>query len=292
MAEPLLLVDLPWLLYRSYFALPSSLKDARGRPTGALLGAIGALLTLTADGKETIAVRAIALCTGAEQAGYRVELYRPYHAHRPPMPDALAEQWRRAPELMSAFGWSVHDSVDLEADDVIFSLAREEAGHGGISLILSADRDLYGAVDGATGVLELKRGGSAPAVIDAAGVRERVGVDPAQVPDLIALRGDPSDGLPGARGIGAKTAAQLLAAHGSLDGVVAAARAGALRPRQAAAVLDDEAQLRDFLHVATLQRTAVERPADAATDFAAGARAARDAGMARLAQRAARLATA
>ncbi len=286
----MLVVDLPWLLYRSYFALPSSLKDTHGRPSGALLGAIGALLTLTADGAETIAVRAIALCTGAEQAAYRVELYPPYHAHRPPMPDALADQWGRAPALMSTLGWSVHDGGDLEADDVMFSLARVEAARDGRTLIMSADRDLYGAVDAHTAVLALARGGKAPAEIDAEGVRERVGVAPAQVPDLIALRGDPSDGLPGAKGIGAKTAAQLLADHGSLDGVIGAARAGQLSARIADAVLGEEAQLRDFLRIATLQSMDVSLPADAPTDYEAGARSVEEAGMGRLAQRLSRLA--
>ena len=124
---------------------------------------------------------------------------------------------------------------------------------------------------------------SPPGTIDAAGVRERSGVDPAQIPDLIALRGDPSDGLPGARGIGAKTAAALLGDHGSLEGVLAAA--DSLRPRIAAALHEQADELRRFHHIATLQDVAVTRPPDRVTDYAAGALAAQALGMGQLAGR-------
>jgi DNA polymerase-1 len=120
-------------------------------------------------------------------------------------------------------------------------------------------------------------------MIDAAGVRERSGVDPAQIPDLIALRGDPSDGLPGAKGIGAKTAAALLADHGTLEGVLAAA--DTLRPRIAATLHEQAEELRAFHRIATLRDIEVARPPDAATDHAGGAQAARALGMNQLAKR-------
>ena len=286
---PLLIADVPWLLYRSFFALPKSIVDGDGRPVNALLGTANAILTLV----DARAPRAVVACMGAEQADYRVRLYPPYHAHRDPMPPELASQWQRAPKLLEGLGWTVADSDSLEADDVMFSHARVEEDSGGRALLLTGDRDLYGAVTDDVFALELRKGGEA-VDIDPDGVRERYGVDPELVPDFIALRGDPSDGLPGAPGIGAKTAAQLLRAYGSLEALIdAAADAGQtddLRPRIAAALRDSAELLRAFKQIATLQLIAVQWPADAATDFASGARVADEMGMRRLAERLAKLA--
>jgi 5'-3' exonuclease len=278
----LLIADVPWLLYRSYFALPKSIVDGEGRPVNALLGTVNVLLRLI-DSEHP---RALAACTGAEEAAYRVELYPPYHAHREPMPAELREQWAKAPALLAGMGWTICHGDELEADDVMFSLARIEEEAGGSSLLFTGDRDLYGAVNEATTFLELPKSG-APTALGPVAVRERYGVEPALVPDLIALRGDPSDGIPGAPGVGAKTAAQLLQAHGSLEGVLAAAREGSddIRPRIAKALSENAELLRTFRHIATLQRIALERPPDRATDHAGGARAAQALGMRRLAER-------
>ena len=150
------------------------------------------------------------MCFGAEAASYRVELFPPYHADRPPVPDALAWQFAQAPELFSAFGWGVESSADLEADDLLGSLAAVEAGAGGRALIVTGDRDMYQCVSERGLVLFLKSGITGFKEVDPAEVERRYGVAPALVPDFIALRGDPSDGLPGAPGIGPKTAAELL----------------------------------------------------------------------------------
>jgi DNA polymerase-1 len=281
-----LIADVPWLLYRAFFSLPSSIVDGEGQPVGALLGVINAILAAV----EATAPRAVLACFGAEQAEYRVRLYPPYHAHREPMPAALAAQWRRAPALLERLGWSVGESETLEADDVMYSHALREQARGGRALLLTADRDLFAAVSERVAVLEL-RGGAAPTQIGPAQVRERYGVEPAQVSDFIALRGDPSDGLPGAPGVGAKTAAELLRRFGSLEAVLEAAAsprsviAGELRPRLAAALHENAELLRTFKHVATLQDIDVPAPADRATDFAGGARAAGEHGMKRLAVR-------
>ena len=114
-------------------------------------------------------------------------------------------------------------------------------------------------------------------------MRERSGVEPSQIPDLIALRGDPSDGLPGARGVGAKTAAALLGEYGSLEGVLGAL--DTLRPRIADALREQADELRRFLDIATLREVAVARPPDGHTDPARGAAAARELGMNALAKR-------
>jgi len=293
-SAPLLIADVPWLLYRSFFALPKSIVDGEGRPVNALLGTVNALLPFFDTPPPAERPRAVAACMGAEQADYRVALYPAYHRHRDPMPSELAAQWAKAPALLEGLGWTVATSERLEADDVMFSFARLEEEHGGRALLLTGDRDLFGAVSNRVAVVEIARR-DGHAEVGPAQVRERYGVGPELVPDFIALRGDPSDGLPGAPGIGAKTAAVLLQAHGSLEAVLLAARAAGqgagggrqadMPPRTAAALRENEELLRTFRQIATLQRVEVERPPDRATDFAGGARVARELGMRRLAER-------
>jgi DNA polymerase-1 len=276
---PLLVVDAPFVLYRSFFALPDSIKGTEGRPINALLGAVNVLLRIAADREP----RAIVVCFGAEAAAYRVELYEPYHADRPPVPDDLQWQFDRAAELFEAFGWSVASTEDLEADDLLGSLAAVESDAGGEALILTGDRDMYQCVSDQVRVMYLKQGTSGFEEVDPAGVEQRYGIPPALVPDFIALRGDPSDSLPGAPGIGPKTAAELLTRHGSLEGVIAGASQE--RPRVAAALTDNADALRAFKDIATLRTGPVDRPPDQPTDLDGGAAAARRYGMNRLAER-------
>jgi 5'-3' exonuclease len=290
MPSPLLIADVPWLLYRSYFALPKSIVGEDGQPVNALLGTVNAILTFY-DARLPARAGGVVACMGAEQAAYRVRLYPPYHAHRDPMPPELAAQWEQAPALLESFGWTYATSEDLEADDVMFSHARVEEERGGRALLLTGDRDLYGAVTEQVAVAELKRNPIHHGEIGPAQVRERYGVEPQQVPDFIALRGDPSDGLPGAPGIGAKTAAELLREHGSLEDMlvaansVSAAHSSGMRPRTAAALRENAELLLDFKQIATLQRIEVESPEDRGTDFSGGALMASELGMRRLAER-------
>lgn len=282
---PLLIADVPWLLYRSFFALPKSITGPDGEPVNALLGTANALLAAI----EARPPRAVVACSGQESATYRVNAYPAYHAQRDPMPPELSRQWEQAPGLLGAFGWEVSVSGDLEADDLMFSFAEVESEAGGRSLLITGDRDMYQAVSDRTAILELKSSGP-PVEVGPREVRRRYGIGPELVPDFIALRGDPSDNLPGAPGIGEKTARDLLLTHGSLDDAIA----GALheRPRVSAALRENAEQLRLFREIATLVRVEVERPADTITDFAGGAAAARELGMQRLAARCERLARA
>ncbi|HUY58463.1 MAG TPA: 5'-3' exonuclease [Solirubrobacteraceae bacterium] len=283
MGAPLLLVDAPFLLYRSFFALPESIRGVDGHPINAMLGSTNALLRIAADTSP----RAIVVCFGAEQAAYRVELYAGYHAQRPPMPEPLAWQFEQAPALFDALGWRVENSQELEADDLLGAHALLEEEADGETLILTGDRDMYQCVTQQTRVLYLKQGSSGFETIDAAEVERRYGIPPALVPDFIALRGDPSDGLPGAPGIGEKTAADLLRRHRSLDRLLAAIVEGDAgeRPRIAAALRDHSDSLRAYREIAQLRPVEVSRPPDAATDLAGGARAASALGMGALAGR-------
>jgi 5'-3' exonuclease len=282
---PLLAVDAPALLYRAFFALPDSITDPEGRPVNALLGSTNLMLAAV----ERYAPRAVVTCLGQETATYRARLYPPYHAHRPPMPDALAHQFATAPAFYEALGWSVDVHSNLEADDLLAGLAETETRAGGQTLVLTGDRDLYQLASDQVTVLYL--GGGRPAQVARRGfdevtpreVRRRYGVDPEQVPDFIALRGDPSDGLPGGRGIGEKTARDLLREHGSLEGAIANALRE--RPRICQALREGAEELRRFREIATVVRVKRRRPPDRPTDWMGGAAAARALGMNQLARR-------
>ncbi len=193
---PLLAVDGPYVLYRSFYALPDSIKGADGHSVNALLGATNLLLRIAADRRP----RAIVVCWGAEAADYRVKLFPAYHADRPQPPDELDWQFRQAPDLLDACGWSSATASDLEADDLLGSLAAVEVEAGGEALIVTGDRDMYQCAGDRVSVLFLKQGLSGFEEVDPDGVKKRYGVTPDLVPDFIALRGDPSDGLPGAPG--------------------------------------------------------------------------------------------
>jgi DNA polymerase-1 len=279
MPGPLLAVDGPYLLYRSFFALPDSIHGADDRPVNALLGGANLLLRIAADRRP----RAIVICFGAEAAEYRVALYPPYHADRPPVPDALDWQFEQAPEFFGAFGWSTESSSDLEADDLLGALGTAEAAAGGSALIATGDRDMFQCVSDRVKVLLLKPGTTGFEEVGPADVRRRYGVPPELVPDFIALRGDPSDGLPGAPGIGPKTAADLLQRYGSLEEAIG--RAVRERPRVTAALTEHAEELRAFREIATLRPVSLARPPDRATDLAGGAEAARALGLGRLSER-------
>jgi DNA polymerase-1 len=279
MPGPLLAIDAPYVLYRSFFALPDSIRDPQGHPVNALLGAVNLILRIVAETRP----RAVVNCFGPDAAAYRVDLYPDYHAQRPPVPDALAWQFEQAPPLFEAFGWEAVTSGDLEADDLLGSLAAAEVDAGGRALIMTGDRDMFQCAGEQVSVVLLKPGTSGFDEVGPNEVRKRYGIAPELVPDFIALRGDPSDGLPGAPGIGPKTAAELLDRYGSLEAVIAAA--DEQRPRIAASLRDNADELLAFRDIATLRPAQVMLPEDADTNLGGGAVAARALGMNRLAER-------
>jgi 5'-3' exonuclease len=279
MPQPLLVTDGPHLLYRAFYALPDTITNDEGMPVNALLGSANQVLWCI----EKYSPRAVVFCFGAEAATYRVEAYPDYHAQRPPVPDKLEPQWERSGEFYRAFGWSVMHHEDLEADDLLHSLSIAETAARGHTLILTGDRDMLQCVDDSVTVLLQRARQQGPDEMDADAVREMYGVDPEQVPDFIALRGDPSDGLPGAKGIGPKTASDLLKRKGNLEHAIL----GAIRekPSVRRALIEQADELRSFKDIATLRTIPVERPPDAPTDFAGGIPVAREHGMNRLATR-------
>src|ERR1700733_698498 len=281
MAAPLLAVDTPSMLFRAFYALPDSIVGPDGKPVNALLGTANLILKEV----EIHRPRAVVLCFGPDAASYRTELYPAYHAEREAaMPDALAPQFEVAHDFFAAFGWTVASSDELEADDLLGTYAEREAGAGGQALLLTGDRDMYQCAGDGVTVLYIRTGGKGAEEVGPEEVRERYGIGPELVPDFIALRGDPSDGLPGAKGVGPKTAAELLRKHGSLEAVLANA-IREQRPKLRAALIEAGDDLRAFKDIATLRDAGVDPPPDRPTDWAGAAAAARERGMNRLADR-------
>lgn len=281
MPQPLLAVDAPSMLFRAFYALPSKIVGFDGRPVNALLGSANLILREV----EIHQPRAVVLCFGPDAASYRTELYPAYHAKREEeMPDELSPQFANAVDFFKAFGWTVASSDDLEADDLLGTYARREAEAGGHALLLTGDRDMYQCAGLGVTVLYVRTGGKGAEEVGPDEVRERYGIGPELVPDFIALRGDSSDGLPGAKGVGPKTAAELLRRYGSLEAVLDNA-IREQRPKLRGALIDAREDLLAFKDIATLRDAGVEPPADAPTDWAAAAAAARERGMNRLAER-------
>ena len=280
-ARPLLVVDTPSLLFRAFYALPKTIVGPDGAPVNALLGTANMVMREV----ERFGPRAVVLCFGPDAASYRTELYPAYHAEREAaMPDELAPQFLAARDFFEAFGWTVATSEDLEADDLLGTYARREAEAGGHALLMTGDRDMYQCAGEGVTVLYVKTGSRGGEEVDAEEVRARYGIGPELVPDFIALRGDPSDGLPGAKGVGPKTAAELLHRHGSLEEVLDNA-IREQRPALRAALIDAREDLLAFKDIATLRDAGVERPPDRPTDWAGAVAAARERGMNRLAER-------
>jgi DNA polymerase-1 len=223
--RPLLAIDGDSLAHRAYHALPKSMKSAKGRPSGALVGFANFLLRLwQAEEPRTVVV-------GWDTLGvptYRSEAFPSYQSGRV-FDDALVEQLDLLPEFVRALGFCAAKAEGYEADDFLAAAVAQEEARGGTTLVATSDRDAYQLVSERTSVLQPVKGVSELARIGPAEVRERYGVAPAQVPDFIALRGDPSDKLPGAKGIGPKTAAALLDQYGSLEAALADGRFSAQR---------------------------------------------------------------
>jgi DNA polymerase-1 len=203
--------------HRSYHALPKTIRRSDGKAAGAILGFANFLLRLYADeGPRAVIVGWDSL----EAPTQRHELFPAYQSGREFDGD-LIEQLNVLPEFVAACGFANAKAAGYEADDFLAAAAAFEERAGGSALVASGDRDSFQLASPNTTILYPSRGGEI-ARIGADEVRQRYGVDPKQVPDFIALRGDPSDKLPGAAGVGPKRAAQLLRRYGALDGVLEA----------------------------------------------------------------------
>jgi DNA polymerase-1 len=242
MSRPLLVIDGDSFAHRSYHALPKSIRRAGERPAGAIVGFANVLLRLY----ESERPRAVLVGWDTLDAPtYRHRLYPLYQGGRH-FDDELVEQLELLPQLVAACGFAGAKRAGYEADDFLAAAVAAEERRGGRALVASGDRDAFQLASPATTILYPVRAG-AMARIGPAEVRQRYGVEPSQVPDLIALRGDPSDRLPGAKGVGPKGAASLLRRYASLEEILAEGRradqAEALRLYKRIATMDAAAPI-------------------------------------------------
>jgi DNA polymerase I len=213
-SRPLLVIDGDSLAHRAYHALPKSINR------NAVVGFTNMLLRLwEMEEPRTVFVGWDTLTAPT----YRHEAFEPYQSGRE-FDDSLLEQLDMLPELVKALGFATAKAAGYEADDFVAAAARAEEKRGGTAVVVTSDRDLFQLATDKTVIVTPIRGVSELARIGPDEVRERYGVEPEQVPDFIALRGDPSDRLPGARGVGPKTAATILKQHGSLEAALDAGR--------------------------------------------------------------------
>jgi DNA polymerase-1 len=240
--RPLLVIDGDSFAHRAYHALPKSIRRRGDRGGGAIVGFANIVLRLY-DGERPRAVLVGWDTLGAPT--YRQKLFPPYQAGRH-FDDELVEQLEILPRFVAACGFANAKAAGYEADDFLAAAAAAEERRGGDALVASGDRDAFQLASGHTTILYPLKAGEM-ARIGPAEVRARYGVEPRQVPDFIALRGDPSDQLPGARGVGPKGAAALLHTYATLDDAFAdgrlAAQADQLRIYRHIATMDDAAPL-------------------------------------------------
>ena len=238
--RPLLVIDGDSFAHRSYHALPKTILRRGRRPAGAILGFANRLLRLYREEQP----RAVLVAWDTLDAPtYRHDKFPAYQSGRE-FDDALAEQLDLIPEFVAACGFQNAKAPGSEADDFLASAAAAEERHGGTALVASGDRDTFQLASDRTTILYPVRAGEMTRV-GPAEVLARYGVEPAQVPDFIALRGDPSDKIPGAAGVGAGGAATLLQRYGTLEAAIKAGRF----PAQADS-------LRLFRSIATMNRKA------------------------------------
>lgn len=240
--RPLLVIDGDSFAHRSYHALPKTILRRGQKQAGAILGFANLLLRLYREERP----RAVLVAWDTLEAPtYRQKAFPAYQGGRE-FADALVEQLALLPDFVAACGFQNAKQAGYEADDFLAAAAAAEERRGGSVLIASGDRDAFQLASERTTILYPIRAGEM-ARIDPAEVRARYGVDPAQVPDFIALRGDPSDKLPGAPGVGPGGAARLLERYGTLEAALEAGRfpamAESLRLFRSIATMDKRAPL-------------------------------------------------
>ena len=268
--RPLLVMDGDSFTHRAYHALPKSMRRQDGGPGNALIGFTNMLLRLWHDERPRMV---LAAWDTLDVPTYRHKALEAYQSGRV-FEAELLEQLDLLPDLVRSAGFACAKEPGYEADDFLAAAATQEEEHSGAALVATSDRDAFQLVTAHVTVLQPARG-VPPTRIGPDEVRERYGVDPAQVADFIALRGDPSDKIPGARGIGAKRATELLAQYGSLDAML----------EQGRFATEAEA-LRLYRRIATMDRTAPLPPLpDVAPDWETAAAHARVLGLEQVARR-------
>jgi DNA polymerase I len=214
--DPLLLIDGNSLTYRAFFALPTDLSTASGQVTNAVFGFTSMLINLMRDHGH----RRMAVAFDRPEPTFRHDRLETYKANRTTAPDILRQQIGLVRQVVETLGIRVLELPGYEADDIIATLATQARDAGLDVIVVTGDRDVYQLVeDPHVKVLYNRRGVSDYVLYDEAGIEERTGVPPTLYLQYAALRGDPSDNLPGIPGVGEKTAAKLINTYGGLEGV-------------------------------------------------------------------------
>ncbi len=243
----LFLVDGNNLAYRGFFALPEELQTTDGQPTNALLGFTNMLFKLLSD----YTPRGVAVAWDTRPV-HRTEISAEYKSERRPMPDLLREQFPHFRPIVEAFGYRNLEFEGWEADDVIATLASRADEAGIKTCVVSTDRDAFQLVSENVCLMMTPRGVADVHVYTPERVELRYGVRPDQVPDFIGLKGDTSDNIPGVPGIGDKTAGQLIAQYGSVEGVLE--HAGELSPARSRSLIEHAEQAQASKLLATMRR--------------------------------------
>ncbi len=254
----LLLLDGNSLTYRAFFALPADMSTASGQLTNAVFGFTSMFIYVMKDQRPD----QVLIAFDRPEPTFRHEADPDYKGNREKAPDPLRQQMELVRQVLNALGVATIELAGYEADDLIATAAEQAVARGDEVVIVTGDRDSYQLVrDPHIKVLYNKRGVSDYALYDEAGIFERTGVTPAQYPEYAALRGDPSDNLPGVPGVGEKTAAKLISTYGGLDGIFA--NLDKQTPKLRASLAESEARVRKNLEVSVLVRDVpIEIPAD------------------------------
>jgi DNA polymerase-1 len=235
----ILLLDGNSLAYRAFFALPTDMATASGQVTNAVFGFTSMLVNLLKDHKPD----GIAVAFDRPEPTFRHEKFDTYKAGRAETPDILRQQMGLVRQVVEALKIPLLEIPGFEADDILATLATQARDRGDDVIVVTGDRDAYQLVeDPHVKVLYNRRGVSDYVLYDEAGIKERTGVTPADYPEYAALRGDPSDNLPGVPGVGEKTAAKLINDYGDLDGIFA--NVDKLTPKLRQNLGEHEAQVR------------------------------------------------
>ena len=240
--RPLLIIDGDSFAHRAYHGLPKTIRRAGGKGGGAVVGFANYLLRLyEAEGPRSVVVGWDTLSAPT----WRVQEFPGYQSGRE-FDDELVDQLDVLPDFVRACGFVAGKAAGYEADDFLAAAVAAEERRGGTAVVASGDRDAFQLASESTTILYPLKAGEI-ARIGPEQVRERYGVEPHQVPDFIALRGDPSDKIPGARGVGAQTAASLLKRYPDLEAMIAdnrfPAKAKDLRLYRRIAAMDPSAPL-------------------------------------------------
>lgn len=212
--KKILLIDGHSLAYRAFFALPKSLSTSSGQVTNAVYGFTSMLFKVLAEEKPDACVVAFDVPRGELE---RTQAFAEYKAQRPKVPDELISQVELIEELLERLRIPVVRQSGHEADDVLGTLAKKASTLGYDVFVLTGDRDILQIVGNGIKVILISKGITQTRVFDEGKVREEFGVPPDRLPDVIGLKGDPSDNIPGVPGIGEKSARDLIARYGSLE---------------------------------------------------------------------------